>query len=95
MKKIISNYYGFFDNKLSDTSLVVWIIWLLIFIIGSLAPAKSYSSINYKSNILEFSYNKENKDYIFLNWEKYFLIKEDIKNNNKEEVIDMKKTLKY
>jgi len=78
MKKLINYYYDLFDNKISDTSMVVWIIWILIFIVWIIAPVKTYSTINFKSNLAEINNSKINIDfsswdYIFLNWTKYYL----------------------
>lgn len=78
--KLLKAYYDFFDARLSDSSLVVWIIWTLIMLVWYVGSNSPYEFA--KSNVLE-----NNKIYIAADtnnivdiWgKKYKLIFEEIK----------------
>lgn len=75
MKKrnFINYYYDFFDRKIEDSTLVVWLIWAMIFLAGFL----SNSQANYKWNVLEYhSFSQEN--IIFIDGKRYKLIFEEL-----------------
>ncbi len=72
-KTFIEFYYDFFDNRIEDSTLVVWLIWVMIF----LAWFLSNTQANYKSNILEYSNKFDN--VVYIEWKKYKLTFEELK----------------
>jgi hypothetical protein len=50
--KLLKAYYDFFDTKLSDSSIVVWIIWLLIIGVWYFWATPSYGMS--KASLLEY-----------------------------------------
>jgi len=76
--KFIKYYYDFFDKKLSDSSIVVLIIWAMIFIAGYIIPT---NTIYAKSNLLESNYIVLNdyENIIVIWWKKYKVILQNIK----------------
>lgn len=74
IKRFINKYYDFFDNKVWDTTLVVWIISTMIFLVWFLS---NNTSSYYKSNILEYKNNNQN--IIMIDWKRYKLVFEEMR----------------
>lgn len=72
--KFIKSYYDFFDKQIWDSTIVVGLIGVMIF----LAWFLSEWNINYKSNILEYN-NKNYDSVVFIDWKRYKLVFEEIK----------------
>lgn len=78
--KLIKAYYDFFDSKLSDSSIVVWLIWLLIILVWFFAWNINGSLI--KSNINEYrevTFSRWIENVIIIDWKRYKVILEEIK----------------
>lgn len=76
--KFLKHYYDFFDSKLSDSSLVVWIIWLLILWVWYFWwQQNSYASSSLKSSIME-SNVLDTQNIVMIWWKKYKLILQEI-----------------
>lgn len=71
-KTFIQIYYDFFDKEIWDSTLVVWIIWIMIFLAWFLWNSQA----NYKSNLYEYKNNFQN--IIVIDWKKYKLVLEEI-----------------
>jgi len=72
-KSFIQTYYDFFDKKIQDPTLVVWLIWIMIF----LAWFLSNTNVNYKWNLFEF--NNKIDNIIYIDWKKYKFVLQEIK----------------
>lgn len=73
--KIINGYYDFFDKQIGDSTLVVAIIWIMIFLAWFLGK---WWALEYKANILE--YNNQNYDNIvYINGKKYKFLLQELK----------------
>lgn len=66
-------YYDFFDKKIEDSTLVVGLIWVMIF----LAWFLSNTGASYKSNILE--YNKTSSNTVMIDGKTYRVVFEELK----------------
>lgn len=71
-KTFIQTYYDFFDKEIWDSTLVVWMIWTMIFLAWFLSNIQA----NYKSNLYEYKNNFQN--IIVIDWKKYKLVLEKI-----------------
>ena len=81
LRKIYRNYKHLLDEKLDNSTVLVVIIVVLIFLIGIFIPNNS-SLAYHKSNILEVSRIKslqENKNIIEIDWKKYYIILKEVK----------------
>lgn len=81
MKEIfIKRYYDFFDKQIWDSTIVVWLIWFLIFFTWFISQTNLQ---NVKSNILESnkSYYKEiaYENVVIIDWKKYKIIFKEVK----------------
>lgn len=76
MKKrnFINHYYDFFDKKIEDSTLVVGLIWAMIFLTWFL----SNSQANYKGNVLEYHHFSQ-ENIISIDGKRYKLIFEELK----------------
>lgn len=70
---IIKMYYDFFDKKIEDSTLVVGLIWVMIF----LAWFLSNTGASYKSNILE--YNQTSSNTVMIDGKTYRVVFEELK----------------
>lgn len=78
--KLVKAYYDFFDNKLSDSSIVVWLIWLLIILVWFFSWNINNSLL--KSSVGEYrevTFSKWLENVITIDWKKYRIILEEIK----------------
>lgn len=66
-------YYDFFDKKIEDSTLVVGLIGVMIF----LAWFLSNTGATYKSNILE--YNKTSSNTVMIDGKTYRVVFEELK----------------
>lgn len=73
--KFIQWYYDFFDKQIGDSTLVVAMIGMMIFLAGFL---QSGSPAYYKSNIMEFK-NQNQESIVFIEGKKYKINFEEIK----------------
>lgn len=80
MLKLIEIYYNFFDKKLSDSTIVVWIIWLLIYLVWSISYLSRTEWYFLKWDIISSQkYHTENsKNIVSINWIKYMVKFEEI-----------------
>lgn len=77
--KFIEYYYDFFDKKIWNSSIVVGLIWLMIFLAWFLLEWTRA----YKASLLDYNSLKyDNKSYysvVSINWKKYKVIFQEIK----------------
>jgi hypothetical protein len=73
-RSFINHYYDLFDKQIEDSTLVVWLIWAMIFLAGFL----SNSHANYKWNILEYNHFSQ-ENIVSIDWKRYKLIFEELK----------------
>lgn len=73
--KFIQWYYDFFDKQIWDSTLVVAMIGMMIFLAGFL---QSGNPAYYKSNILEYR-NQNQESIVFIDGKKYKINFEEIK----------------
>lgn len=75
IEKFVQSYYDFFDKKIWDSTIVVALIGVMIF----LAWFLSHENVNnYKSNILEYN-NKNYDSMVSIDGKKYKIVFEEIK----------------
>lgn len=74
-KKILTFYYKIFDEEIWDSTIVVGLIWLMIFFVWFFWEVNAR---NFKSNVLEYN-NNLNDNIVFIDWKKYRLTFEEIK----------------
>lgn len=74
-KTFIQSYYDFFDRKIQDSTLVVGLIWFMIFLAWFLANINADYT---KSSVLEFSSKKED-NIVYIEWKKYKILLQELK----------------
>lgn len=72
-KSFTQIYYDFFDKEIEDSTIVVWLIGTMIFLVWFLSNTQA----NYKSNIMEYRNNYQN--VVLIDWKKYKLVFEEIR----------------
>ena len=79
LKKLVQLYCEFFDRETTNSTIVVWVIWALIFGVGIVCQPDFWTSL--KSNVIEFnSYNSLSKEnVVFVWWKQYKVIFQEIK----------------
>lgn len=79
LKKLINFYCDLFDRETTNSTIVVWAIWLLIMSAWIAFQPANQSSI--KGSLIEFNsqsdFNREN--IVFVWWKQYKLIFQEIK----------------
>jgi hypothetical protein len=78
--KLLKAYYDFFDAKLTDSSLVVWIIWALIMLVWYVWAENPYQYT--KSSVLDSNkiYISSESNIVDIWGKKYRVIFEEIKD---------------
>jgi len=72
-RKLIQYYYDFFDKRIENSTLVVWLIGTMIF----LAWFLSNTWASYKSNVLEYK-NMNTSNTVIIDGKKYKIIFEEM-----------------